>query len=214
MCACTALGVRRRLEAGCALGKYKHLLLAGASWSDYPLQTTCSDCPTGYYTYVEDKKTCTTCPTSYYQAAAGQSACTACLAGTYDDSTATAQTASVCKDCPVGYFIGDAGQTGCSECPQAYYQATAAQSICIGCIAGKYDDSATTQQTADACKDCDAGKFQSLIGQIACISCPTAYYQVIPLVHFGLEKNTYTLLMPIVDNRCQRYLHRLHCRQI
>jgi len=73
----------------------------------------------------------------------------------------------LCFDCEVGK-VSSAGISGCFECHPGTYIATTAGTVCLECVAGKFQ----SDYGATGCESCSPGTFSAIAAQRACTSCP------------------------------------------
>ena len=146
---------------------------------------TCSACPQGKFSEIENSASCAACPVGQYQDLTGQTFCKMCGPGLFADKVGSQQ----CKACSEGKMSFQAGASSCELCPRGTYQNKRGQELCRECDIGKIAGVAGLPLCADcapgkvasslgsfACQSCTAGKFQSAAGQSACSSCLTGSF--------------------------------------
>lgn len=141
------------LPTACTTGQYQNLMA----------QTSCSSCPSGYFTDKTGSQTCTICPAGYYCASltaapvicglgtysyVGSTACSSCMEG-YLCPPGSVRPDPPGRECPPGYNCPVASSaTSLVECGGGTYNPFVrgrSSSDCYSCLAGFYCPAATAE---------------------------------------------------------------------
>ena len=157
--------------------------------------TSCDDCPKGFFQDELGTVACKKCPLGYHGQHDGKPFCEECDEDTKQSKTGQAncdicphgqtapRRATQCQECPPGKYgkrktpknssVGKSVYI-CSFCPKGTYRSRRLRGgkECGLCRAGKF----SSKDGSHICLSCSRGTFQGMNGAAECIDCPVDWY--------------------------------------
>jgi surface protein len=153
--------------------------------------TSCIQCPNGFYQKNSGQDVCGSCELGHYQNQVGMQFCLPCLPGSYENQTGSTE----CKSCAVGRHQDGSGNTSCLKCKVGQYMNGVGAAKCVDCIPGQFQDQEGNEScikcargrefdvemgvgiSPDFCLACGKGQYQSEPGSTFCLPCLTGTFQ-------------------------------------
>eukprot|EP00049_Salpingoeca_infusionum_P004330 m.77592 g.77592 ORF g.77592 m.77592 type:complete len:734 (+) comp12511_c0_seq7:215-2416(+) len=159
---CLATPVRAGCSFPCAQGQYSYGFFSCQDCERGKYCDNCDDFPCQIGKYQDETKqtSCKDCPNGFYAPSKGQQSCyrwLTCAAGTFVAVEGTTSTSRTCSNCPSNTF---AAATDASECTPM-----------TQCFAGTYVKTDGTRSTNRVCAQCSNGTFSTQLNAGACTHC-------------------------------------------